>query len=65
MEVWKWFEVLENSLKRFVHDCALDYDLTIEKERGYKEAFVKLIKELSVKGRVVILIDESFFLPRF
>jgi hypothetical protein len=51
-------EVLENSLKRFVHDYAGHYGLTTDKERDYKEAFVKLIKELSVKGRVVILIDE-------
>ena len=51
-------EVLENSLKRFLNDYAGVYGLTVDKERDYKEAFVKLIKELSAKGRVVILIDE-------
>ena len=51
-------EALKTSLKQFVHYCAGEHGLTVDKERDYKQSFVMLIKKLSAKGKVVILIDE-------
>ncbi len=49
---------LEESIKKFLDKTAENHDLTLGKERTYKESFVELIEKLSVKGKVVVLIDE-------
>lgn len=49
---------LAASLKRFLDDIAEDRGLKLDKKKNYKESFLELIKELSAKGRVVVLIDE-------
>jgi hypothetical protein len=49
---------LKESIKQFLDKVAKNYGLTLDKERSYKESFVDLIEKLSVKGRVVVLIDE-------
>jgi hypothetical protein len=51
-------DILKSSLKQFTIDCGQGFGISVEKERNYKDAFVKLIKELSKQGRVVVLIDE-------
>jgi hypothetical protein len=51
-------EKLKESIKKFLDKVAKNYGLTLDKERSYKESFVELIEKLSVKGRVVILVDE-------
>ena len=49
---------LESSLKRFLRDLAKSWGFTLNKEKNYKESFLELIKKLSAKGRVVVLVDE-------
>jgi len=51
-------EKLEESIKKFLDKTAKNYDLILDKERTYKESFVELLEKLSVKGKVVVLIDE-------
>jgi hypothetical protein len=51
-------EKLKESIKQFLDRVAKKYGLKLDKERSYKESFVDLIEKLSVKGMVVVLIDE-------
>jgi hypothetical protein len=51
-------EKLKESIKQFLDKVAKNYGLKLDKERSYKESFVDLIERLSVKGMVVVLIDE-------
>ncbi len=51
-------DILKSSLKQFILDCAEGFGVKVERERNYKDAFVKLIKEVSLQGRTVVLIDE-------
>jgi hypothetical protein len=55
---YKTPEVFEQSLKRFLDDLAGDHGLRLDREKDYKESFLELIKKMSRKGRVVILVDE-------
>jgi hypothetical protein len=49
---------LDDSLKRFLDDIAEDLGFVLDERKNYKESFLELIKKLSTKGRVVVLIDE-------
>jgi hypothetical protein len=49
---------LKDSIKKFLDETAISHGLTLDKDNSDKESFVQLIKKLSAKGRVVILIDE-------
>jgi hypothetical protein len=51
-------EKLKESIKKFLDNTAKNYDLSLDIEGSYKENFVELIEKLSVKGRVVVLVDE-------
>jgi len=51
-------EKLKESIKKFLQKTALSHGAVLDEEKTYKESFVELIEKLSVKGRVVILIDE-------
>lgn len=46
------------SLKQFIHERAARYGLSLSQARNYKQAFVEFIEKLSVRGKIVILIDE-------
>ena len=49
---------LKESLNLFLEKIALSKGITLDSRRSYKEKFSELIEKLSVKERVVILIDE-------
>jgi len=49
---------LKESLKSFLNKTARSVGLKLDKDNSYKESFIELIEKLSVKGKVVILIDE-------
>ena len=49
---------LKESIKKFLDETAISHGLTLDEEKSDKESFVELIKKLSAKGKVVILIDE-------
>ena len=49
---------LEETLGRLMEDIAGTYDISLDPQRYYNEKFAQLIKKLSVKGKVVVLIDE-------
>ncbi len=51
-------EALRTSLKQCVLDIAGEFDLSLDEERDYKQAFLELLKKLSSHGKTVILIDE-------
>jgi len=51
-------EILKESLKKILEKTAELLGVTLDEKSTYKESFVELIEKLSVKGRVVILIDE-------
>ncbi|MGE5341774.1 MAG: AAA family ATPase [Candidatus Omnitrophota bacterium] len=51
-------KILKESLKIYLNETAHSHGLTLNKKKSYKDSFVELIKKLSVKGSVVILIDE-------
>ena len=49
---------LKSGLKNQVLDIAEEYGITINEKNLEQECFGELIKKLSSKGKVVILIDE-------
>ncbi len=49
---------MKESIEKFLDEIALSYGVTLDEEKSYKERFVELIKKLSTKNKVVILIDE-------
>lgn len=49
---------LEETLGRLIEDIAGTYDISLDPQRYYNEKFAQLIKKLSAKGKVVVLIDE-------
>lgn len=51
-------EQLKESIKKFLNKTAISHGIILDEEKTFKESFVELIEKLSVKGRIVILIDE-------
>lgn len=51
-------ERLEETLNRLMDDIAKEHGVALDSERYLNERFSQLIKELSIKGKVAILIDE-------
>jgi len=51
-------EELKKSLGKFLKDTAISFGVQLEDKIHYKESFIELIKKLSSKEKVVILIDE-------
>lgn len=55
---YKTPEILEKSLEKKIKRIAKNYNIRLDADINYKDGFAELIEELSVKNRVVILIDE-------
>ena len=55
---YKTPELLEKSLGKKIKKIAQNYNLRLDSDSNYKEGFAELIEGLSVKNKVVILIDE-------
>ena len=51
-------EKLEKSLEKIVRKIGREYNIELDKDGDYKDAFGELIEELSKNNKVVILIDE-------
>ncbi|MCP5050154.1 MAG: ATP-binding protein [bacterium] len=55
---YKTPDQLEASLERYLEEEAEKYDITLNKEKNYKEYLPELIKKMAANGRVVLLVDE-------
>lgn len=49
---------LKDSIIKFLHETAISYGTTLDRNKTYKESFVEIIEKLSSLGKVVILVDE-------